>query len=163
MFRRRKLNVPKQKSYLLQLTAMVDMFTILLVFLLASYSTSPYHITPHEDLSLPVSSTQQNAEESVKIILTREGLFVEDIEVAKLVELNFERADIDRNDPDFITPLFAQLELLGKKDDALEAFKNGQIILQADSQLSYSLLRKVMYTASMAGYPKLSMATISSH
>ncbi|MGE0633168.1 MAG: ExbD/TolR family protein, partial [Pseudobdellovibrionaceae bacterium] len=51
---------------------------------------------------------------------------------------------------------------LEKRAKAAEAEKQsyGQILVQADQELPYETLRKVMYTASMAGFPQLKMATI---
>ena len=43
----------KKATFTLQLTSMVDMFTILIVFLLKSFSTSAVHITPHDGMKLP--------------------------------------------------------------------------------------------------------------
>ena len=40
----------------LQLTSMMDMFTILLVFLLKTYSTHGQLINPSQDLTLPTSN-----------------------------------------------------------------------------------------------------------
>ena len=37
--------------------------------------------------------------------------------------------------------------------------KEGRVLLQADAGLPYETLKKVMYTASMAGYPQLKMVT----
>ena len=39
----------------------------------------------------------------------------------------------------------------------------GKILVKADQALPYGLLRKVMYTASMAGFPKMKMATVVGH
>ena len=44
----------------LNITSMMDMMTIILVFLLKSYSTQDISIAPSEDLELPVSTVRRH-------------------------------------------------------------------------------------------------------
>ncbi|MEK6554759.1 MAG: biopolymer transporter ExbD, partial [Bdellovibrionota bacterium] len=55
-------------AFKIQITSMVDMFVIILVFLLKSYSTSPVNINPSKDLTLPVSSAMQDPEDVLKMM-----------------------------------------------------------------------------------------------
>ena len=59
--------------------------------------------------------------------------------------------------PQFIKPLFDELMKVNKADEKLA--KTGKILLQADQNLPYATLRKIMYTASMAGFPNLKLIT----
>ena len=56
-------------SFKIQITSMVDMFVILLVFLLKTYSTSPVNITPKDGMTLPASSATQDPIDVVKLIV----------------------------------------------------------------------------------------------
>ena len=56
-------------AFKIQITSMVDMFVILLVFLLKSYSTSPVQITPNKDLTLPESTVQTDPEDVITLVL----------------------------------------------------------------------------------------------
>jgi biopolymer transport protein ExbD len=38
---------------------------------------------------------------------------------------------------------------------------DGKVVMQADSRLNYKTLKKVMYTASKAGYADMRLATIA--
>ena len=38
---------------------------------------------------------------------------------------------------------------------------DGKVVMQADSRLNYKTLKKVMYTASLAGYADMRLATIA--
>ena len=64
---------------------------------------------------------------------------------------------IDPNDNQFIKPLFDELMKVNKSNETLA--KTGKILLQADQNLPYATLRKIMYTASMAGFPNLKLIT----
>lgn len=139
---------------------MTDMFTILLVFLLQTYSTSDFTIDPEPGVSLPLSSAQTNPTKAFKIALTKTELKVETRTVASLNQGDFVGSDLESSDTNFIKPLFTELEKLTKEHAEDPSVKEGRIIFQADSSLSYNMIRKVMYTASMAGFPKLKMATV---
>lgn len=153
---------------------MTDMFTILLVFLLQTYSVAEIQVTPDQGQALPLSSAENNPVLSVQISLTKDHLKIEDRIIANIKDLDFTSQDIDSNDPNFIKPLFTELEKLSKSEKQKdEAFKSGtspvkansgvldgKILVKADQTFSYGVMRKVMYTASMAGFPKMKMATV---
>jgi biopolymer transport protein ExbD len=160
---RRRYELPKQKStFALNITSMTDMFTILLVFLLQSYTTSDVEIIPENNMRLPASSSTTNPVESVKVTISKELLKIDKTKIADMKDANFEAKDIDPNDTNMILPLFAELDKMAK-DETLKnklGVKEGRILLQADAALPYSVMRKVMYTASMAGFPQLKFVTL---
>lgn len=160
---RRRYELPKQKStFALNITSMTDMFTIMLVFLLQSYTTSDVEVIPDSDLRLPASSSMTNPVDSIKVTISKSNLKIDKTKIADLKEAKFDSKDIDPNDTNMILPLFNELDKLAK-DETLKdklAIKEGRILLQADSGLTYSVMRKVMYTASMAGFPQLKFVTL---
>lgn len=160
---RRRYELPKKNStFFLNITSMTDMFTILLVFLLQTYSTSNVDLIPEKDLRLPSSNTTTNPIDSVKLVVSKELIKIDNNKIADMKNANFETKDIDPNDSNFILPLFTELSKIAKDEKLKEnpAIKEGRILLQADSSLSYNVLRKVMYTASMAGFPQLKLVTL---
>ena len=160
---RRKYELPKQKNtFGLNITSMTDMFTILLVFLLQTYSTSDVELIPENGLRLPQSTTSTNPVESIKLTVSKELVKLDKTKIADMKDSNFEAKDIDPNDTNFILPICNELDKIAK-DEKLKndpAVKEGRILLQADASLPYSTLRKVMYTASMAGFPQLKLVTV---
>src|SRR5438270_165493 len=89
-------------SFKIQITSMVDMFVILLVFLLKSYSTSPIQVNPNKDLQLPASSSSTDpAAEALKLIVSQKGIFIEDKKVVDLVNGELQTSDVDAKDPLF--------------------------------------------------------------
>jgi hypothetical protein len=78
--RRRKSGVmPK-----LMLTSMMDMFTIVLLFLLCSLSERPESIKLDKDLELPRSSAEINYDQTLKLVLTKSQLMIDDEKVAEV-------------------------------------------------------------------------------
>jgi biopolymer transport protein ExbD len=174
--RRKRYQPPTDRKgiFALNITSMTDLFTIMLVFLLQTYSTAEMQVTPDKGQDLPVSSAEANPILSLEISLTKNELKVADHTIASLKNLDFTRQDIDSHDSNFIVPLFQELTKIAKeekeKDDQFQAgtstkkanpgILDGRILMKADQNLSYGVIRKVMYTASMAGFPKMKMATV---
>lgn len=160
---RRKYELPRQKnSFGLNITSMTDMFTILLVFLLQTYSTSEVQLDLEAGMRLPQSTTTTNPVESIKLTVSKELIKLDKTKIADMKDSNFEAKDIDPNDTNFIMPIFNELDKIAKDEKLKDnpAVKEGRILLQADAALPYSVLRKVMYTASMAGFPQMKLVTV---
>ena len=153
-------------AFKIQITSMVDMFVILLVFLLKSFSTSPVQINPQEGVRLPESSTATNPVDVVKLIVSPKAVFVENKKVMDLDNGHITGVDMDKNDPLFLKALYDELDGHAKrardiasKNEALEF--DGRVLLQADRQLNYALLQKVMYTSMIAGYANVKIAVVA--
>ncbi len=156
----------KKAAFVLQLTAMVDMFTIMIVFLLKSYSTSAVQIAPHADLKLPYSSSYTHPVEALRLVVALDGIYVDDRKVVELTEGQIEKEVLDKSDSEFIRPLFEELDRHAKRSQEISEINvehqfEGTVVMQADSRLNYEVLKKVMYTSSMAGYADMKLATMS--
>ena len=53
---------------------MMDMFTIILIFLLFQFSEKPETIHMLEDIELPQSTAKMDHTETIKLVLTQKGL-----------------------------------------------------------------------------------------
>ena len=59
------------------LTSMMYMFTIILIFLLFSFSDNPETLKLDKDLELPRSSTEAGYDKAVKIVLSKNELLLD--------------------------------------------------------------------------------------
>lgn len=150
-------------AFKIQITSMVDMFVILLVFLLKSYSTSPVNITPKDGLRIPESTSTTDPVDVVKLIVSEDGIFVEEKKVLALEKGKISQENLDKADPSFLRSLFEALDEraklakdISKVNDSFEF--DGKVLMQADRNLPYELLQKVMYTSMMAGYADVKLA-----
>lgn len=157
------LNRRSASAFKIQITSMVDMFVILLVFLLKSYSTSPVNITPKDGLRIPESTSTTDPVDVVKLIVSEDGIFVEEKKVMELQAGRLPAGGADANDPSFLRALFEALDAraklakdISKVNDSFEF--DGKVLMQADRNLPYDLLQKVMYTSMMAGYADVKLA-----
>ncbi len=153
-------------SFKIQITSMVDMFVILLVFLLKTYSTSPVNITPKDGMRLPESSALADPVDVVKLIVSDSAVFVEEKKVMDLEKGRVPASAIDSNDPSFLRALFVALDErakhakeISKLNDSFEF--DGTVLMQADRSLPYEVLQKIMYTSMMAGYADVKVAVIA--
>ncbi len=157
------LDLRPPSSFKIQITSMVDMFVILLVFLLKTYSTSPVVITPKEGMQIPESSATTDPVDVVKLIVSQDAVFVEEKKIMDLDKGHFAKGVTEANDPSFVRALYEALDAraklakdIAKANDSFEF--DGKVLLQADRGLSYEVLQKIMYTSMMAGYGEVKLA-----
>ena len=70
----------------LMLTSMMDMFTIILIFLLFSFSDNPDSLQGLKDMELPRSTAEVDYSDSIRIVLTPEQLKLNDDTLAAVNE-----------------------------------------------------------------------------
>ena len=136
----------------LQLTSMMDMFTILLVFLLKTYSTHGQLINPSQDLTLPQSVVEHPPEVGLDVTVSTDWILVN----GKPVERT---SSVDSSNQIVVPAL--QQELLryaseGKKlETTLGTPFSGKVTIQGDKNLPYRLLIKVMATCGQSDFPNM--------
>lgn len=155
MRRRYKTHINRSGAMTLNITSMTDMFTILLVFLLQNFAASQVEIEPLANLRLPASISDKNPVDGVKIGISQNELLIDKIKIADLKDKHFNPSDLDQNDSNFIPALFNHLQTLNKNNPKIA--ESGKALLQADKDLDYDTLRKVLYTSSMAGFPNVKL------
>lgn len=154
--------IKRNQTFALNITSMTDMFTILLVFLLQTYSTNDVQLDLATGVRLPSSNTEKNPVDAIKISISPTELKMDQLKLANVENNNIEMNAIDKNDSNFIKPLFDELQKINAQtENKLIQNKIGKVLLQADEELPYSTVRKIMYTASMAGFPNLKLVTVS--
>ncbi len=168
--RKKKLNA----GFELQLTSLIDVLVIILVFLLKSYQTSMNSLTTVQGLEMPISASQDEPRDSLQVLITPEGItfegnriveFVQDVDSAGSTEgtYKFNDTDLDENGRRVIA-LFNTLVAAREKSELLKAKApnrdaegnplpfDGVLAVTADKRIQYDTLRKIMYTAGAAGF-----------
>ncbi|MEW6378959.1 MAG: biopolymer transporter ExbD [bacterium] len=144
----------------LQITSMMDMFTIILIFLLSSYSNKPQVIQLEKDLRLPESAAQGDYQDNIKLVLSQSNLRLEDKIVATL-----RNGEIIGLDPEKLkeSGLYRQLtshrEILDKSKPDTEAPEH--IIFLCDKRVPFKTINQVIKTAAVAGYPNFQFAVLN--
>lgn len=156
----------KESGVTVQLTSLVDVLTILLVFLLKSYSTSAVSPPMGEGIQLPESTSMEDPIEALRVVVASTGVFVNDEKVVDFENAKIISEDLSSSDPDLIVKLHERLEAEARKAEEIAKFNTtldfkGEVLMQADKNVAYEVLRKVMYTSSLAGYGELKLATLA--
>ena len=139
----------------LNLTAMMDMLTILLVYLIKSYNTNPA-AQLNKGVAPPSSSSRLEIKESMSISISADQIMVESRQVVVLVNGEIKDEDSQgQGTARLITPLYDALDAEVTKAKSLAERGlgpefEGKALIVADRKVPYSLLSSVLYTAGQA-------------
>ena len=101
----------------LNLTSMMDMFTIILVFLLKTYATEGQLLQPSESLTLPKSNITTPLEMALDIVVSKKVVMLNDKKIVELLWIKINEAILKSAD---VQGLILELERTGKLDSASE-------------------------------------------
>jgi biopolymer transport protein ExbD len=136
---------------------MIDMFTLMVVFLLKNYSAQGQLVTPANNLLLPTSSVEKNAAEALSVKVSETNIMVEN---AVVIDEKGYRAVLAQKEF-LIEPLYTVLKkYCDEAKKSAEVFKtefSGKISIQGDVAIPYNMLTRVMYTCGQAGYPVMNL------
>ncbi|MCI5072777.1 biopolymer transporter ExbD [bacterium] len=151
------MNFPKRKvpQETIMLTSMMDMFTIILVFLLFNFSSEEQKdISIPKDIKVPYSTSEISLNNAVNVTVSQNAIMVEDKVVAKLRYGKKIQAQVDGQK---ILPLYRELvQIRSQQTNSGKVKKEdeGVVLLKADQSISFEVLDKVLKSSGMAGYPK---------
>lgn len=150
----------------LNITSMMDMFTIILVFLLKSFSAQGQLVTPAKGLKIPSSSVEKNAVSALDLEVStdnknRRGRTVEKGKIT--VEGKFVLyTNKIKEYKGFLIPELEDV-LTKYSEEAEKASKmfgeefEGNINIQGDTSIPYEVLTKIMYTCGQSGFPNMNL------
>jgi biopolymer transport protein TolR len=138
----------------MNLVALIDVFTILLFFLLSSAGTDT--LEPPAGLRLPLAQAETPASPTVVLSISGTDIHLQGQRVAGV-------AEVLASGDTLIAPLQAQLAQLAADSPVLPATADGRpapraITILGDQHIPYALLRKVMATCAQAQFADVSFA-----
>jgi len=153
----------KKADLPLQITSMMDMFTIILVFLLKSFSADGSILTNADNLVLPNSDSKKKPQEiNLQLAVTNDMILVDNVPVVPT-------EDVRRIPQTEENPVVPQIEDRLKACMALEdeMVRMGslnevqrKIVIQVDKNADFDVLYKVMNTCGKAGYTNMNFAVM---
>jgi biopolymer transport protein ExbD len=137
------------------LTSLMDVFTILVFFLLVNSGSVEIMEAPR-DVSLPVSNVETKPRETVVIFISPENVLVQ----GKLVALVSDILDGKEGATDPITQQLATLKesVIGGRTAAVAGSE--EVTILADKSVPFSVIKTIMSTCTNEGYEKVSLAVI---
>ena len=142
----------------LNMNSMMDMMTIILLFLLKSYSTEGALASQSEQLKLPESLRKDKPKKELNVSVASEVILVNEVPI-------MQTADVSKDD--FMIPqLQAKLIEYAAQEKQLEIDAGKEftheVIIQGDKGIPFELLFKVMFTCSKSEFYKMRLLTVQS-
>ena len=144
-----------KRSMGLNLVSLMDIFTILVFFLLVN--SSDVETLPNaKELQLPESIAEEKAKETVVILIGENDLIVQGTPVAKITDV----MALDGNRiPALEQALKSQNDRVLRRE-ARDDIAGREVTIMGDKDIPYRLLKKVMATCTGADYGQISLAVL---
>ena len=136
----------------MNLVSLIDVFTILIFFLLSNSGGVEILPSP-KAVQLPESVSEKSPRENLIVVVSGSEILVDGRKVANVAEVLAMEGDL-------IAPLKAELDLqanrqvIRKENEA----QSKQLTIMGDKDIPYRLLRKIMVTSARANYSDVSFA-----
>ncbi|NND64400.1 MAG: biopolymer transporter ExbD [Gammaproteobacteria bacterium] len=139
----------KTKTVSLNLVSLMDIFTILVFFLLVN-SSEVTELPSTRDVVLPESISQEAPRETVVVKVTATDIRVQGETVAKLT-------DVMRSNNAVIPQLQG---VLARDFPKTDSDKEREITILGDKDVRYAVLRKIMASCASADFDRVSLAVM---
>ena len=151
---RRMARAKKHKSDL-NLTSLMDVFTILVFFLLVNQSAVEV-LEPPKEIKLPDSVVEAKPRQTLVIMVSEQTILVQG-------EPTVSVADILATKDEIIRPVMERLSqirqtTIGINTEAVA--KTNEVVILAHKTIPFKILKKLMSTCTVSGYTKISLAVI---
>lgn len=144
----------------LNVTPLVDMFVILVLFLIANFSATGEILSMSKDIELPEASNTDELQLAPVVQVSKDQVIVSGTSVGRV-------DDLTREDYLNIPALEEKLRDMKKQFEDLHnaandagAFK-GDVNIQADKKVQFRIIKRVMFSCAAAGYGNIAFATMS--
>ena len=151
----KKHNTQLQGS--LNMNSMMDMMTIILLFLLKSYSTTGALATQSESLKLPESLRTTKPKKELNVSIAKDMILVNEQPVMLTADVRPNEIIIPKLESKLRE--YAQMQ----KNLEIEVGKEftHEVIIQGDQSIPYELLFRVMYTCGQSEFNKMRLLTVT--
>jgi len=147
------------KESKLSLVSLMDIFTILVFFLMFNASDVQV-LQTHKSISLPESNAETAAEETLVLLVNAKDILLQGQKMADVAQVLGQGSDI-------IEPLEKELLYQKGRTKVIAADPSSveqgdeiarAITIMGDQAIPYALLKKIMQTCAQAGYTNISLA-----
>ena len=145
----------RAKAVSLSLTSLMDVFTILVFFLLVNSATTEVLETPKQ-ITLPASVVEEKPRETVVIFVSPDEVTVQGESVVLVSEI------LEMKGQD-IAPIGERLEevnenIIGFRTQIVA--ESQEVTILADRSVPFSVIKKVMSTCTSRGFARISLAVL---
>jgi biopolymer transport protein ExbD len=139
----------------MNLTSLMDVFTILVFFLLVNSGSVEVMEAPKE-MTLPESRVKMKPRETVVIFVGKENILVQGVVVALV-------ADVLDGKPSATDPIINRLEQIRLNvvgPATLATAGSQEVTILADKSIPFTVIKRIMSTCTDGGYENVSLAVI---
>ena len=164
--RQKIFGVKRNVVAVLQLTAMVDMFTVLVVFLLQNYASTNQILPISDQIALPQATSVKELKPSFVVVFSKETLSFNEKKVSSFDQIQANEdwliASLLELVKEAIDKLNQEHKSVSKKDVSGTDVVPMQykMTLQADKDIDFLSIKKVLYTLTEAGVQEVNFAVI---
>jgi biopolymer transport protein ExbD len=145
----------KKNTGALNLVSLMDIFTILVFFLLVN--SSDVEVLPNaKDVQLPESIAEEKAKESVVILIGDDDILVQGTVVARVAEV----MQLKGNEIPALKQALLSQNNRSLRRETQDEIANREVTIMGDKDIPYRLLKKVMATCSASDYGRISLAVL---
>jgi len=145
----------------LLITPLVDMFVIIVLFLIANFSATGEVLMMSKDIQLPTAVHVKDLDLVPVVMISKDQVLMDGALIGQV-------AEIVKSDQMDIPELEEKLRELKKKTDEMHASVNdtsqqstaGDINIQADKDVAFKIISRVMYSCSSAEYGNINLAVL---
>jgi biopolymer transport protein ExbD len=145
----------------LLITPLVDMFVIIVLFLIANFSATGEVLMMTKDIQLPEAFNVQEIELAPVVMVSNTDIVVSGNAVAKV-------DDLTKDEYLNIPALEEKLREMKKQYEDLHAMAKdtegsfkGDVNIQANKDVQFKVIKRVLYSCATAGYTNLNFAVLS--
>ena len=139
----------------MNLTSLMDVFTILVFFLLVNSGSVEIMEAP-KDMTLPESRVEMKPRETIVIFVSKDEVLVQ----GKLVALVADIVGGDSSTMDTITARLAELKENVIGTSTLTVAASQEVTILADKAVPFTVIKQIMSTCTRGGYENVSLAVI---
>lgn len=151
----RMMKAGSQPATRLNIVPLMDVFTILVFFLLVNSTASDVMETP-KTIKLPASFVEHKPRETVSVMVTENEILIQGEYIISIDEI---MATEETEVPAIMRSLLEQRKrIIGISERSLA--DSSEVTILAHKALPYELIRKIMSSCTYAGYEKISLAVM---
>lgn len=153
--RMQKHHKRNKRGAALNMVSLMDIFTILVFFLLVNSSTGEV-LPSTKSISLPESISDKKPKETLSIVVSSDNILFQGQKIASVSEMLEQKSVL-------IKPLKERLDSMTKARARFikkDVPFNGDVTIMADKTVPYSLLKKLMVTCTASNYGNISLAVM---
>jgi biopolymer transport protein ExbD len=157
--RRPRWRLPQATGGSVNLISMMDILTVLLLFLLKSYVSGGEVMVPPPGIALPTSNAEQLPQTSLVVAIDHSSINVGGEAVVSV-------ADAIRGNRLEIDALAQKLQIERRQQDEIARLRGEDVnqvraaTIQGDREIEFRVLQRVMFTLNQNGYEDIALAVL---